>query len=129
MLTPVLQSMFYLIFVLKDRLWVGLVFRFWGNCILNFPSAYLYNTSHIWYPLEHLKELNWGEIDLDLQSWMLLVGVPYTICWAIRLQKCQKCLLDWRINLCRQFFLFSFPFLGPYLWHMEVPGLGVKSEL
>lgn len=67
MLTPVLQSMFYLIFVLKDRLWVGLVFRFWGNCILNFPSAYLYNTSHIWYPLEHLKELNWGEIDLDLQ--------------------------------------------------------------
>ena len=26
------------------------------------------------------------------------------------------------------FFLF-FVFLGPYLWHMEVPRLGVKSEL
>ena len=23
---------------------------------------------------------------------------------------------------------FSFFFLGPYLWHMEIPGLGVKSE-
>ena len=26
-------------------------------------------------------------------------------------------------------FLFYFCFLGPYLWHMEVPGLGVESEL
>ena len=26
-------------------------------------------------------------------------------------------------------FLFYFSFLGPHLWHMEVPRLGVKSEL
>ena len=26
-------------------------------------------------------------------------------------------------------YLFIFSFLGPQLWHMEVPGLGVKSEL
>ena len=27
------------------------------------------------------------------------------------------------------FFWFSFCFLGPYLWHMEVPSIGVESEL
>ena len=27
------------------------------------------------------------------------------------------------------FFFFFFCFLGPHLWHTEVPGLGVKSEL
>ena len=27
------------------------------------------------------------------------------------------------------FFLLSFVFLGPYPWHMEVPRLGVQSEL
>ena len=27
------------------------------------------------------------------------------------------------------FFFFFFFFLGPYLQHMEVPSLGVKSEL
>ena len=28
------------------------------------------------------------------------------------------------------FFFFVFlPFLGPLLWHIEVPGLGVESEL
>ena len=27
------------------------------------------------------------------------------------------------------FFFFFFDFLGPYLWHMEVPRLGVKSDL
>ena len=26
-------------------------------------------------------------------------------------------------------FVYLFSFLGPYLWHMEVPRLGVKSEL
>ena len=26
-------------------------------------------------------------------------------------------------------FLFVFIFLGPHLWHMEVPRLGVKLEL
>ena len=26
-------------------------------------------------------------------------------------------------------FFFSFCFLGPFLWHMEVPNLGVESEL
>ena len=26
-------------------------------------------------------------------------------------------------------FVFFFCFLGPHLWHMEVPGLGVESEL
>ena len=31
--------------------------------------------------------------------------------------------------LCRWFFVFSFFFLGPYLWHMEVPRLGVQLEL
>ena len=25
-------------------------------------------------------------------------------------------------------FFFSFFFLGPHLWHMEVPKLGIKSE-
>jgi len=24
---------------------------------------------------------------------------------------------------------YLFPFLGPHVWHMEVPGQGVKSEL
>ena len=27
------------------------------------------------------------------------------------------------------FFLFSFSFLGPHPWHMEVPRLGVQSKL
>ena len=27
------------------------------------------------------------------------------------------------------FFFLSFFFLGPHLWHMEIPRLGVKSEL
>ena len=27
------------------------------------------------------------------------------------------------------FFFFFFVFLGPLLWHMEVPRLGVESEL
>ena len=27
------------------------------------------------------------------------------------------------------FFFWSFVFLGPHLWHMEVPRLGVESEL
>ena len=27
------------------------------------------------------------------------------------------------------FFFFSFVFLGPHPWHMEIPRLGVKSEL
>ena len=27
------------------------------------------------------------------------------------------------------FFFFFFVFLQPQLWHLEVPGLGVKSEL
>ena len=27
------------------------------------------------------------------------------------------------------FFVFCFCFLGPHPWHMEVPGLGIKSEL
>ena len=27
------------------------------------------------------------------------------------------------------FFFFLFVFLGPHLWHIEVPRLGVKSEL
>ena len=26
-------------------------------------------------------------------------------------------------------FLFFLPFLGPLLWHMEIPRLGVESEL
>ena len=30
---------------------------------------------------------------------------------------------------CVSFFLFLFVFLGPHLWHREVPRLGVKSEL
>ena len=28
-----------------------------------------------------------------------------------------------------EYLLFIFVFLGPHLWHMEVPRLGVKSEL
>ena len=27
------------------------------------------------------------------------------------------------------FFFFAFCFLGPHQWHMEVPRIGVKSEL
>ena len=30
---------------------------------------------------------------------------------------------------CRMFFWFLFSFIGLHLWHMEVPGLEVKSEL
>ena len=30
---------------------------------------------------------------------------------------------------CFALFCFVFCFLGPYLWHMEVPRPGVKSEL
>ena len=35
------------------------------------------------------------------------------------------------LSLCKSFacIFFSFFFLGPYPWHMEVPRLGVKSEL
>ena len=35
-------------------------------------------------------------------------------------------------NICTLCFLFGFvflPFLGPLLWHMEIPRLGVRSEL
>ena len=32
------------------------------------------------------------------------------------------------MNHCK-FFVFVFFFLGPHPWHMEVPGLGVESEL
>ena len=35
------------------------------------------------------------------------------------------------ILLCNFFFFFFsfFLFLGPQLWHIEIPGLGVRSEL
>ena len=29
----------------------------------------------------------------------------------------------------KHFFFFSFNFLWPRLWHMELPGLGVESDL
>ena len=32
-------------------------------------------------------------------------------------------------NICVFLFCLFFCFLGPALWHMEVPGLGVKLEL
>ena len=42
----------------------------------------------------------------------------------------------WILNLLREArdrpafsWIFVFVFLGPHLWHMEVPRLGVKSEL
>ena len=36
----------------------------------------------------------------------------------------------WLISRCiKNFYLFTYLFLGPHLWHMEVPRLGVKSEL
>ena len=32
-------------------------------------------------------------------------------------------------SLTQQIFFFSFFFLGPHVWHVEVPRLGVESEL
>ena len=41
--------------------------------------------------------------------------------------------LSWETKALRTNFFFLafwlFGFLGPHLWHMEVPGLGVESEL
>ena len=37
--------------------------------------------------------------------------------------------LDFMLSETKSAFLFIFCFLGPCLWHMEVPRLGVKSEL
>ena len=31
--------------------------------------------------------------------------------------------------MCTTLLFFFFYFLGPHLWHMEVPGLGVELEL
>ena len=37
-------------------------------------------------------------------------------------------MVQWGQNF-RVLFFFSSHFLGPHLWHIEVPGLGVKSEI
>ena len=34
-----------------------------------------------------------------------------------------------KLTYCSNFFFFFFSFLGPHLWHMEVPGPGVELEL
>ena len=35
---------------------------------------------------------------------------------------------QWKLHICYMSFVLLF-FSGPHLWHMEVPGLVVKSEL
>ena len=37
--------------------------------------------------------------------------------------------LQWNLRFLYTWSTFSFSFLGPHPWHMEVPGLGVESEL
>ena len=37
--------------------------------------------------------------------------------------------MNFYVKQPNKFFFFFFVFLGPHLWHMEVPRLGVKSEL
>ena len=43
--------------------------------------------------------------------------------------KRQSHIINSTISLSFFFFFFFFCFLGPYPWHIEVPRLGVKSEL
>ena len=45
--------------------------------------------------------------------------------WMGKASMSDSCPLFWNFF----FFCLSFVFLGPYLWHMEVPRLGVQLKL
>ena len=49
---------------------------------------------------------------------MTLVSISYM--WFLTLE-------TQLVQLSKKFYFFSFRF-QPYLWHMEVPGLGIKSK-
>ena len=53
------------------------------------------------------------------------------ICWKVQYNSCKSTNI-WKVIYFRRpmFFIFTHVFsLGPDLWHMEVPRLGVKLEL
>ena len=62
----------------------------------------------------HLLPANWPHASIITPAWLIHIHLPFGLFNTF--------LFFWFLFVC-------FAFLGLYLWHMEVPRLGVESEL
>ena len=73
-------------------------------------------------------------MDLDLSQWIAVAQDEVNSTKIPKLPSVWGS-IEWMLERQRsvhqgcQYFILFFVFLGPHLWHMEVPRLGIESEL
>ena len=72
-------------------------------------------------------EKHTGDIGQNLQQMFTIIQINVQVA-EMRRMDCQFT-LSTMLTLPSYFYLFVYCFLGPHLWHMVVPRLGVESEL
>ena len=71
---------------------------------------------------------HWGVNYYHLYSLTIPDQIMYAV-YILGLQLHARNLPNRYVRPCSDFFVFVFVVLGPHLWHMEVPRLGVPLEL
>ena len=78
-------------------------------------------SSHSTLPPAGQRRWLWGGDGRSFCAWLLNFLSP--------LEEMQRCNTRPHRKTCVEWNFFIFNFLGPHLWHIEVPRLGVESEL
>ena len=101
----------------------------WSSVLFSLPLFHLFLLWSLWFLSSTNFELCSSFcVCFRCEGWVVWVFSCFLIQNCIAIASLSEMLLLCAIGSGLSY-LFVFCFLGPYLWHMEVPRLGVKSEL